>query len=109
MSMKCVVCETLIWLTRSIFQIWSMSSYTCPHISTLLSLAPSYHEYQRSTHVQEEGLTNDLHKQAHDKKHFRITKWYVYMSKLGYRLTACEVDIFSRENMSTLPFFEEPL
>ena len=60
------------------------------------------------TTVQEEGLTNDLHKQAHDKKNISESL-NVYMSKLGYRLTASEVGVFSRENLSTLPFFEEPL
>ena len=60
--------------------------------------------------VQEEGLTNDLHKQAHDKKHFRITNC---VHNLGSSVTAFEVGLFSSEisqllKMRPPPLFEEP-
>ena len=69
--------------------ISAVTHHILPH-----TLAPSYREYQRSNTVQEEGLTNDLHKEAHDKKLCKITKC---VHILGYTLTTCEVAVFSRE------------
>ena len=97
MKMKGVACETLIWLSRSIYFSY-LDLINITHHILAHTIAPSYQEYQRSSTVQEEGLTNDLHKQAHDKKHSRITK---RVHKLGYRLTAGEVGVFSREIFTT--------
>ena len=95
---------------RQIIYFSNLDLVNVTHHILAHTLAPSYQEYQRSTAVQEEGLTNDLHKQAHDKKHFRITKC---VHKLGNRLTASEVGVFSREisqllKMRPPPLFEEP-
>ena len=69
--------------------ISAITHHILPH-----TLAPSYREYQRSSTVQEEGLTNDLHKQARDQKLCRITK---RVHKLGYTLTASEMGVFEGE------------